>query len=655
MKIAIGQMEVIPGHPDLNFKTARRMVEEAKTNRADMLVLPELCLSGYSLGDMWEEITFVDDCVQYGEDLRELSDNLYIVFGNVAVDKKKINKDGRMRKYNALFVVNKRKFIPFINSKYGDYIPYHIKSLLPNYREFEEPRHFTDAETLMKELHTKFAGTELDYNMNDYFQPIDIMGVKIAFCICEEGWDSDYLIKPLKAYKDNGAELAINISYSPYTKGKNGIRNRIFGEGHAREKSLPLLYVNAVGIMNNAKTVFTLDGSSIAYDKTGDIIKKCPMFEEVVHYIEFDNKYDKKNFKYNDESSMIPDPSEVEEITMALEYGIKKYLATSDIKKIVIGLSGGIDSALTALLYTRALGPENVLLVNMPSKHNSRTTIDISEKIASNLGCPYISIPIEESVELTKKQIQGRPVSIKVDNYVQVLLELNLTPFDLENVQARDRSSRILAALSSAWKGVFTCNGNKSEMTVGYCTRYGDLGGFIATLGDLWKHDQIYPVAKFLNDKCHVFPESLFTLPPSPELSPEHNVDEGKGDALTYWYHDRIFQGWQQDWNRKTPEDHLRAYLDGSINKMLGFVDANGKLLNSTHDVYKFLPTVEAFTDDLERWYKLFKGTAVTKRVEAPPVLAINRRAYGFDYRETIGACYFTRNYLKMKGKYEKG
>jgi NAD+ synthase (glutamine-hydrolysing) len=405
-----------------------------------------------------------------------------------------------------------------------------------------------------------------------------------------------------------------------------------------------------VGIMNNAKTIFTLDGSSVAYNKKGEIIHKCPMFKEILHYIEFNNKYGGKDFIATDESSLIPEPSEVEEITMALEYGIKEYLKSCGIKRIVIGLSGGIDSALTALLYTRAVGAENVLLVNMPSEHNSKTTINISKQVAENLGCFYFSVPIKESVDLTRKQIEGYVVRNKKDAPGQIEeQELRLTSFDLQNVQARDRSSRILAALSSVWDGVFTCNGNKSELTVGYCTRYGDLGGFLAALGDLWKHDQIYPIAKFLNDKCHVFPESIFTLPPSPELSPEHNVDEGKGDALTYWYHDRIFQGWQQDWNRKTPEDHLQAYLDGTINKMLGFEDSNGKLLDRAHDVYKLLPTVKAFTEDLERWYRLFKGMAVTKRVEAPPVLAINRRVYGFDYRETLNACYFTRKYRDMK------
>jgi NAD+ synthase (glutamine-hydrolysing) len=628
MKIGMAQMRVIPGRPDLNFENMWKRIDEAKAHDADMIVFPELCIPGYCIGDMWEERAFIEDCVQYGEDIRELSKDIYIVFGNVAIDRDRKNRDGRVRKYNALFVACNEEFLRFP----AVCAYYHVKSLLPNYREFEESRHFTDAQTAFGDL-------------RNYFQPINIMGIKTAFCICEEAWDDDYSVKPLNKYSQNGAELAINISYSPYTKGKNGIRNKIFGEGHAREKSLPLLYVNAVGIMNNAKTVFTLDGSSVAYNKLGEIVEKSPMFQEDLRYILFDNKYRAKDFIRIEESSILPDPSEIEEITMALEYGIKQYLESCNIRRVVIGLSGGIDSALAALLYTRAVGAKNVLLVNMPSENNSKTTIDLSEQIAQNLGCFYTSIPIGRSVELTKSQIQGKTVFDKHD----VSQELRLTSFDLENVQARDRSSRILAALSSAWGGVFTCNGNKSELTVGYATRYGDLGGFFAALGDLWKHDQIYPVARYLNDKYHVFPEVLFTLPPSPELSPDHNVDEGKGDALTYWYHDRLFQGWQQDWNRKTPEEHLKAYLDGSINKMLGFEDSEGELLNPDQNVYKFLPNKEAFIADLERWYKLFKGMAITKRVEAPPVLAINRRVYGFDFRETLNACYFTREYFKMK------
>jgi NAD+ synthase (glutamine-hydrolysing) len=632
MKVAIAQIDVIPYRPNINFQKMSQIIAKAKT-RADIIVFPELCIPGYLIGDAWEESSFIFDCEDYGEEIKNLSDELTIIFGNIAIDREFKNKDGRIRKYNALFCAHNKKYI-----NWGKY-PYYIKTLLPNYREFEEPRHFTPSTEVIKD--------------KDYFNPKIIENVPIGMVICEDSWTipNNYSIDPIEEYVKNGAELIINISASPYTLNKNKSRNKVFGEGHAKGKNIPIIYVNCVGIQNNAKTIFTFDGSSVAYNKFGEIIHKCPMFEEVLHYVEFDNKHGGKDFVRTNESNMIPEPSEIEEITMALEYGIKKYLDSCGIKRIVIGLSGGIDSALAALLYTRAVGAENVLLVNMPSENNSKTTINISDQIAEKLGCFYISIPIGPSVALTRKQIEGYLNKAGSDHIVTQTIELKLSSLDLENVQARDRSSRILAALSSVWKGVFTCNGNKSEMTVGYCTRYGDLGGFLAALGDLWKHDQIYPVARYLNDKCHVFPESLFTLPPSPELSPEHNVDEGKGDALTYWYHDRIFQGWQQDWNRKTPEDHLRAYLDNSINKMLGLEGPDGKLLDPAHDVYKFLPTVKKFTDDLERWYKLFKGMAVTKRVEAPPVLAISRRSFGYDYRETLNACYFTRKYYGLKSE----
>ena len=154
----------------------------------------------------------------------------------------------------------------------------------------------------------------------------------------------------------------------------------------------------------------------------------------------------------------------------------------------------------------------------------------------------------------------------------------------------------------------------------------------------MWKH-QVYQVGQELNETENYIPEEAFTVVPSAELSSDQNVDEGKGDPLVYWYHDRLFESWQQWWHRVTPEENLTWYLDKTINEKLG----------TPEDVYKLFPTVETFTDDLERWYRLFKGLSVAKRVQAPPILGLTRRSLGFDYRDYIGEAYFTRKYLEMK------
>lgn len=639
----MAQIEVTPGQPDLNVAKMIECINAAKLANCDLIILPELCVPGYLIGDQWEELAYIQDCVSYDEDIKKASIGINVIYGTVALGDGK-HKDGRRKLYNVL------RFIPAdgimsANWRTNEY----IKTLLPNYREFEEPRHFTSAVE---------AGLTKDPDF--YFRPVEICGVKMAFTICEDGWDEDYDVKPLAEYAKRGAELIINISCSPYTAGKNIARDRVFGQGHAKGNGVPLIYVNSVGIQNNGKTVYTFDGSSVAYNRQGEVVIQEPMFEESLYYVQYKDgdliSMSTDKVAFLDDIRILP--KGIEETVAAMKYGAKKFLELCGTNKVVIGASGGIDSAVVASLMAQVVGPENLLLVNMPSRYNSATTRGLATELAKNIGCYYISIPIEESVDLTKKQVDGLEI-LRLPNEsnvwelramtTSVIRTLKLTPFHLENVQARDRSSRILAAVAAAWGGVFTCNGNKAEFTVGYTTFYGDLGGFFAPVGDLWKH-QVYEVGRCLNETERFIPEGTFTVMPSAELSTDQDVDQGKGDPFAYWYHDRLFESWQQIWFRVTPEENLRWYLDGTINEKLygpEWKDAN--ITGSWYDIYKLFPTVKEFCDDLERWYKLFKGLSVAKRVQAPPILGLTRRAYGFDYRDYLGKAYFTRTYLKMK------
>jgi len=221
---------------------------------------------------------------------------------------------------------------------------------------------------------------------------------------------------------------------------------------------------------------------------------------------------------------------------------------------------------------------------------------------------------------------------------------ISLAGFVMENVQARDRSSRILAALAAAFGGVFTCNANKAELTVGYSTLYGDLGGFLALIGDLWK-GEVYALGRYLNDEVfgrEAIPEGIFNVVPSAELGAHQSVDEGKGDPLIYPYHDRLFFSWVQRWNRATPEEILEWYAAGTLNSELG-------LDLSVADVYRLFPDAQGFVRDLERWWNLYNGIAVAKRVQAPPILAISSRAFGFDHRESLGAPFYSVRYREMR------
>ncbi len=627
LKIALAQIEVIPGRPDINTKTMLTQIHQARQQKSQMIIFPEMSIPGYFLGDTWEQLTFLKDCETYGQQIIAASRDICIIFGNIAVDWARVNDDGRIRKYNACFIAYQGRLLGNDNFPY----PFRIKTLQPNYREFDDSRHFYSLRKL---------AIELELNVSQLLQPvtidIDSKRLNLGCLLCEDGWSDDYAVKPITALQQNGpVDLFVNISSSPYTIGKNNKRNRIFS-AQAKSVNAPLVYVNNIGIQNNGKTIYTFDGCSTVYNHKGEIIEYCPSFSSALTCIDLHLTADDSTFS----SSAIPnDDRSIRTIYQSIAYGTKSFLNSIGIKKVVIGSSGGIDSAVSAALYTKILGPENVLLVNMPSIFNSKTTQDLSAKLAQNLGCLYTIIPIQKVVDDTIQQLSNSPIVNLKSGEKQSLV---ISPFVIENIQARDRSSRVLAGVAAAFGAGFTCNANKSEMTVGYSTLYGDLGGFFAALSDLWKY-QIYELARFLNNEVYkkeVIPQEIIDLVPSAELSFDQSVDEGKGDPIIYPYHDYLFRAFMEHWNRRTPEDILLWYEQGVLEEKLGCQSGL---------VTTLFPTPQEFINDLEKWWKLYTGMAVAKRIQAPPVLAVSRRAYGFDHREAQNGFYFTINYQQIK------
>ena len=631
LNFSLYQMDVIPARPDLNFENIKKHVDwlvQSSNDSVDVLVLPELCLSGYLIGDLYEEESFLDDCTMYGDMIAKLTKDtkLNIVFGNIKTIKEQRHTDGRALKYNSVFVATGGYLKPICSNVDDEHYIYlydfQPKALLPNYREFEEPRHFSTFAKLCEKNNT---------TIDKMLMPFEVNGVKIGLTICEDGWDADYNIKPMNILKKNGAEIILNLSCSPFTLGKNNSRNRVFG-GHAKELGIPVVYVNSVGLQNNGKTIYTFDGSSIIYNKYGEVMHQCKKFDaDVWHFV-----YERGHIEGIPMEQELLEEDETEMIYNALVYGIRKYMAMSRLERVVIGSSGGVDSAVSAALYADAIGAENVYLVNMPSEYNSDTTKNLSMQLAENLGCPYMVVPISESVKLTKKQLDG---NIFVKNG-QAIKQIQLSDFNLENVQARDRSSRVLAGIASTLGAVFTNNGNKSETTVGYATLYGDVCGFLATIADLWK-EQVYDLGRYINDlhQKEIIPVGIFNIVACAELSANQNVDAGKGDPIIYWYHDKLFRAFVERWNRATPADILNWYASGTLAEKIGL----------NRDISTIFKTDKEFIDDLERWWNLFKGMAVAKRVQAPPVLAISRRAFGFDYRESLNCVYFSSSYQMLK------
>ena len=692
IRIAFGQIQVHLGDPATNFQSMIHAIDYAKAVSTDILIFPELCLSGYMVGDLWDQLPFINDCLYYGEELVKATanTNLTIIFGNVGIDERLRNLDGSLRKYNALYVASKGQLISNPSQPY----PFTIKTLLPCYRYFNEPRHFTSANVVAKERNLPL----LDIN-----QPLTIStrhgAFTIAPVICEDSWDTHYpdcptslIVESAKA-KGQHIDLIVNCSSSPFTIHKQEQRHALFS-AQAKQYNTPIAYTNHVGIQNNGKNICIYDGCSTLYDVNGSIVEKVPAFENTVRPTLLKDTVwqPQPTVSLQTEST----PTYIPILFKALQYGIRQFLAQTGIKKIVIGASGGIDSALNAALYSTVLPLENLYLVNMPSRYNSDMTKDLAYQLARNIGCHYGVFPIEEGVSATIEQLENtsftkynahvipelhhhgnvhattiqdvkentvsseKDVSQTVlygsdqtianyDNQRHIESDSNTTSFlqlstlGKENIQARDRSSRILAGIASAVNGAFTCNGNKTEFTVGYATMYGDLAGFLAVTGDVWKTD-VYALARYMNEyifKREVIPQGSIDVVPSAELSDAQDVTQGLGDPLQYEYHDCLFRAFVEGTphtllhQRLTPEDILCAYEKGTLEH----------LLRLPHPVSHYFTSTEQFINDLERWWKSFNGLAVAKRIQSPPLFLVSERAFGTDLSESQLKPYFSRTY----------
>lgn len=621
MKIGIAQIKIIPGRPDLNAKNMLRYIQKAKKKYIDLIIFPELSIPGYLIGDIWEQEAFLRDCEILGKKIIAASKNLAIVFGNVAIDWKKLNDDGRVRKYNACFIAKDKKLYGNSNFPY----PFRIKTLLPNYHEFDDSRHF---------YCTRKLAIELNYQPSDLLKsvylPINNKILKLGFTICEDGWDENYSIQPINILcKKDSPDLLINISCSPFALNKEKKRNKIFSN-YAKQHNKIFIYTNCIGIQNNGKTIYAFDGSSYIYSNRGEIIKRAASFKEELLIFDYYNKHTQIAYK---------EKKDIEEIYQTLIFCIKNFFKQIQKNKVVIGVSGGIDSAVTAALYSIVLDKTNILLVNMPSKFNSGNTKKLALQLAKNIGCNFVSIPINESVLYTVSQLNNSPIKNFTSDST---FNLKISSFAQENIQARDRSSRILAAIAASWEAVFTCNANKTEITIGYSTLYGDNSGFLAALADLWKY-QVYELAEYLNKeifKNEIIPQGSIDILPSAELSDKQNIDKGQGDPIVYPYHDYLFKVFVENRNRISPEDILLWYREKKLPEKLGCPPA---IINTS------FPKAINFINDLEYWWEKFTVTGIIKRIQSPPIIAISKRPFGFGLRESQCEVYFTEKYYKLK------
>lgn len=608
MKVAISQMEVLAGHPDVNVDKILKETESAKKRKIDMILFPEMAVPGYLLGDEWENDSFISDLMKYNEKILAASKDIAIVWGNVYADFDKKGEDGRIRKYNAVHIAQDGKWVD--NSVFEGHT---FKTLMPKYREFDDERHFYSLAKL---------AIEQNKNLSEVIKPFPIKVdggvVLVGAILCEDMWCDDYVSSPTKILIKNGAEMVVNLSCSPWTWRKNDKRHRVV-KSLLKENPVPFIYDNNVGTQNNGKNIFLFDGGTTVYNSDGSIMLTAESYKEETIDAVIGNKKEKAV-----EIPAVSDELDTKELYQGLVYGIRKFFDNLPSKKVAIGLSGGIDSAVSACLLVEALGKENVYAINMPSKFNSDLTKNAAKKLANNLGIDYKIFPIQNAVDLTVDELKNGGYEV--------------TDYNLENIQARDRGSRVLAGVAASLGAVFVNNGNKTETALGYSTLYGDVGGAIAPLADLYKFE-VYQLANYINLTYgeSIIPQTIIDVVPSAELSFKQDVTKGKGDPILYPYHDKLMRSFIEF--RRDPEYILDLYKKGELEKMLkiesGLVD-------------KYFSSAKEFIDDLEHKWKLFKINYF-KRIQTPPIITVSRRSFGFDLRESQNGVYFTQQYLKLK------
>lgn len=469
MRIALAQINSFLGDFEGNAKKIIAMSERAVAKHADMVVFPEASLFGYHPMDLLERASVVDaQMKQLTKLVSKLPKNIAIVFGAFTPNK---NKMGKHYFNSALVVVNKR--IVFSCAK----------ELLPTYDVFDDARHIE-------------AG-DMSKNVFKY------KGKKILITICEDIWawpevrekgakdaqrESFYPCNPIKKIKKGSVDLIINLSASPFFLDKVKKRHFVV-ESTAKYLKAPMVYVNMVG----AQDELIFDGGSFAVDKKGKHLAQSIFFEEDLNMVDLNKQ----------EGGVRPVASQIESLRSALVLGLRDYCAKSGIKDVVLGLSGGIDSALVACIAVDALGPGQVQVVALPGPFSSPVSEQYARELAKNLGVQIKVLPITSAYEESIKNFES----------IFDTAEFGLTN---ENMQARLRCLYLMA-LSNRTNAMLLNTSNKSEMCVGYSTMYGDLAGGLAVIGDLLKGD-VVKLCEYYNREREIIPKAILTRAPSAEL-----------------------------------------------------------------------------------------------------------------------------------------
>jgi NAD+ synthase (glutamine-hydrolysing) len=557
VKLALGQINSTIGDFVGNGERILAATVRARSEGAEVIVFPELSLCGYPPMDLLDHDAFVEENLTSLRLLQQtLPTGIAVVVGYV--DRTQGSAGKSLQNVAAVIYG-------------GEVIFRQAKRLLPTYDVFDEARYFEPARE------------SRIWQFGEY---------RIGIAICEDIWweteqvkGTRYPVDPVRNLLDAGANLILAPSASPFHSDKLHIRAALV-TSIGRNNSVPVVYVNMVG--GNDSLIF--DGYSLVTDSSGAIRHLSPGFVEHVAVVDTESLEAGRHGKTNATAGVGPPASPLipgaedrfAELERALVLGLRDYLGKTGFRRVHLGLSGGIDSAVVAVIAARAVGPENVKCFLMPSRYSSEGSISDSERLAANLGIDYATLPIMPVYDAMVGVLAGEFAGTE-------------TGIAEENIQARARGN-LLMAWSNKFGSLTLTTGNKSELAVGYCTLYGDMSGGLAVIGDLLK-TEVYALARHFNSTGEVIPEAILTKPPSAELRPD-----------------------QKD------EDSLPPYdiLDGILFRYL--------ILNETRAQI----VAAGFDEEMVARILHLVGLSEYKRRQAPPVLKVSPRAFGAGRRMPI-------------------
>lgn len=542
MRVTIGQINTTNGDWEGNTAKIISAIEQAKKDHSELVVLPETAIQGYTSLD-WFLDRDVERCALKPLDaIIAATEGITAIVGTVRPSGLTTGR----RLFNSAAIIRNRELVGFAD-----------KTLLPEYDVFDDPRYFQPSQ----ERHL--------FRVNDK---------KLGVAVCEDFWNDKtfwrerlYTNDPADELIELGSQILVSINASPFNKGKMGQRCAMVSH-RAKSAKQPIIFVNLVG--GNDGIIF--DGASIVADANGDIVLQAPPFQEFVGTVDLNCGVASDHCLPGDD---------IETIHSALVLGIRDYASKNRFGKVVIGLSGGIDSAVVAALACEAIGSENVLSVMMPSPYSSRSSIDDSVELGKRLGMPVIEHPISAA-------------------YQTLLSELKLeapekggTSIAAENLQSRLRGN-ILMTISNAEGRLLLSTGNKSELALGYCTLYGDTNGGLAVIGDVLK-TEVYKLAEHINLERELIPRAIIDKRPSAELAPDQFDDQS---LPPYDQLDRILKMYFEQ--KATPAQIVETGFEPAF-------------------VYDILNRVESPANEF-------------KRRQLPPTLIISRNAIGIGRRRPV-------------------